>query len=120
MSDETTAVPTVEEGLVEVSPTEEKAPAARPKRLALILLGVGLALTIGAVIFLVVQLLSANSRIAEQNRELDQQRELQRRFGQLEKAWVDAEAPALWAAAPFLGQLDQIIINFVPSLLLNY
>ena len=76
MSDETTAVPTVEEGLVEVSPTEEKAPAARPKRLALILLGVGLALTIGAVIFLVVQLLSANSRIAEQNRELDQQREL--------------------------------------------
>lgn len=33
-------------------------------------------------------------------RLLDQQRELQRRFGQLEKAWVEAEAPALWAAAP--------------------
>ena len=81
MSDEATAVPSVDEGFVaesaaETAPSEENVPSARPQRLALILLGVALALTIGAVIFLIVQLLTANTRIAEQNRELDQQREL--------------------------------------------
>jgi hypothetical protein len=76
VSDEATAVPAAEEAFVEEPPAEEMASTTRPRRIAVILLGVALALTIGALTFVIVHLLGANSRIAEQNRELDQQREL--------------------------------------------
>ena len=100
-----------EVGLENLAP-EEMAPAekatARPRRLALILLGVALALTIGAVIYLVVQLLSANSRIAEQNRELDHQRELIEK----KETFGAAMAQLLETASQFDGSLMSSLVPF--------
>lgn len=99
MSDEYASVPPAEG-----PPPESQAP--RPRRLAVVLLSVILALALGAVAFLVVQLVSANSRIDEQNHELDEQRELIEK----KETFGAAMASLLDTASAFEGSLMSSLV----------